>query len=485
MLVWFLAGMWGLVLCFEIVQKGLDTFWAILSIFFPPTYVLAPVYAGIKHGNWFPLLVIYGGGLGGLLLTGLGGIIEGALLNATPQLEAQRAEEYQKKEAVSSAPPKSNNKKPTSQQGSPVRQTEPEGKSETWALIVFIPIFFIGAYLIRSSTNSGSPLKQANQNQQKSYSPEQQSKSPKESIQPEPNKPNMEPAADLFTKEERYILIRDYDFDPIGLEEGEVTREQVFAFIRERNAKSTSGRASLQNRPDLSEEVLANILQREAKKTTNPTPPSSRQENSSQHVAPITPFPVPSDPEEPPQDSTKAHRVASEENHPAQNSFSQGKGYQIIVPTGWAPLLDSVIDQAKPSIEKVKFTGGIQASSDLEILMLPNILFGDIALDKSQINLFDTYPPMKFSIKSNSIETLVDKIRNLNYATKYYKRDEEIYIWKKKDTKNPVEDILGGVVFSRSQGEGVYFECHYGFNQFKPHVSICLQVIKSIRASLE
>ena len=46
--------------------------------------------------------------------------------------------------------------------------------------------------------------------------------------------------ADLFNAAERNILIQEHDFDPIGLQEGDVTREQVFKFLQNRKAKAAA-----------------------------------------------------------------------------------------------------------------------------------------------------------------------------------------------------------------------------------------------------
>ena len=70
---WVILGMWGFVLCLVIINHAAG-FWGIVVGFvvFPVTFLAAPWYAGITMGNWFPLLICYGGGIIGAILVGLG-----------------------------------------------------------------------------------------------------------------------------------------------------------------------------------------------------------------------------------------------------------------------------------------------------------------------------------------------------------------------------------------------------------------------------
>ncbi len=72
-LVWLVTGIWGYVLCLSIVAKAAG-FWGFMAafIFFPFTIAAAPLYSGIALGDWFPLALIYGGGVVGLVPIGIG-----------------------------------------------------------------------------------------------------------------------------------------------------------------------------------------------------------------------------------------------------------------------------------------------------------------------------------------------------------------------------------------------------------------------------
>lgn len=72
-LVWVVGGLWGFVLCLAIVEEVLGFFGVVLGfVFFPVLFIAAPWYALVAWGNAFPLVVCYGGGIGGPLLFGLG-----------------------------------------------------------------------------------------------------------------------------------------------------------------------------------------------------------------------------------------------------------------------------------------------------------------------------------------------------------------------------------------------------------------------------
>jgi len=74
MVVWFIAGIWGFFLCLGIISHAAG-FWGIVAGLFiaPLTFVAAPLYAGFEHGDWFPLILNYGGSVAGLVLMGIGG----------------------------------------------------------------------------------------------------------------------------------------------------------------------------------------------------------------------------------------------------------------------------------------------------------------------------------------------------------------------------------------------------------------------------
>ena len=77
-LIWIVCGFWGLYICFAIVQNVLGTVVAVMSIFLAPALLsLAPWYSGFALGDWFPLLLTYGGGIGGSFLFAIGSAIDG------------------------------------------------------------------------------------------------------------------------------------------------------------------------------------------------------------------------------------------------------------------------------------------------------------------------------------------------------------------------------------------------------------------------
>jgi hypothetical protein len=56
------AGFWGVVVGFTVL---------------PATFMAAPWYAGIAWGNWFPLLICYGGGIAATILVAIGSAMAG------------------------------------------------------------------------------------------------------------------------------------------------------------------------------------------------------------------------------------------------------------------------------------------------------------------------------------------------------------------------------------------------------------------------
>ena len=67
------AGLWGFFLCLAIISKAAG-FWGIvvaLSIG-PVTFVAAPLYAGFAWGDWFPLVLNYGGVIVAVILISIG-----------------------------------------------------------------------------------------------------------------------------------------------------------------------------------------------------------------------------------------------------------------------------------------------------------------------------------------------------------------------------------------------------------------------------
>jgi hypothetical protein len=74
----FVLGLWAFVLELTIVNTVVG-FWGVVVAFViaPVTSAAAPWYAGVAWGNWFPLVIGYGGPMAGVLLYGLGSLIAG------------------------------------------------------------------------------------------------------------------------------------------------------------------------------------------------------------------------------------------------------------------------------------------------------------------------------------------------------------------------------------------------------------------------
>ena len=75
---YFVFGIWGFILSLAIINHAVG-FWGSLIAFviFPVTLVFAPWYALIAYGTWYPLIVIYGGGIFATILAGIGFSIAG------------------------------------------------------------------------------------------------------------------------------------------------------------------------------------------------------------------------------------------------------------------------------------------------------------------------------------------------------------------------------------------------------------------------
>lgn len=75
---WIIFGIWGFLLDLAIVNQAAG-FWGVVVGFFllTMTFVAAPWYAGVAWGNWFPLLICYGGGIAATILVAGGSAITG------------------------------------------------------------------------------------------------------------------------------------------------------------------------------------------------------------------------------------------------------------------------------------------------------------------------------------------------------------------------------------------------------------------------
>jgi hypothetical protein len=74
-LVYVVTAFWGLIICFDIVKEILGGVLAFISlIFFPFVLTLAPWYALLVNHDFYPLIIIYGGGLLGWLCFSFGAV---------------------------------------------------------------------------------------------------------------------------------------------------------------------------------------------------------------------------------------------------------------------------------------------------------------------------------------------------------------------------------------------------------------------------
>lgn len=75
-LVWVVFAIWSFFVQLAIVHDVAGFWGMVLGFFlFPITFALAPFYAIIAWGDWYPFAVTYGGGIGGFVLVGLGSVI--------------------------------------------------------------------------------------------------------------------------------------------------------------------------------------------------------------------------------------------------------------------------------------------------------------------------------------------------------------------------------------------------------------------------
>lgn len=71
-------GLWGFIIELSIINY-IAGFWGVVIGFMilPATLIATPWYALIAWGNWFPLLIVYGGWIIGMALFGIGSAISG------------------------------------------------------------------------------------------------------------------------------------------------------------------------------------------------------------------------------------------------------------------------------------------------------------------------------------------------------------------------------------------------------------------------
>lgn len=77
-IIYFVAGLWGFFICLGIVVDELGFIGgAIAFLLAPVTLAFAPWYEALANSNWFPIMLVYGGGIGASILYGIGSAIDG------------------------------------------------------------------------------------------------------------------------------------------------------------------------------------------------------------------------------------------------------------------------------------------------------------------------------------------------------------------------------------------------------------------------
>jgi len=77
LIIYFVGGIWGLIICLGIVSEHLGTIGVIVGmLIFPAVLYLAPWYAGFADGNWFPVMLIYGTTIAYVILHTIGSLID-------------------------------------------------------------------------------------------------------------------------------------------------------------------------------------------------------------------------------------------------------------------------------------------------------------------------------------------------------------------------------------------------------------------------
>lgn len=76
--IYIVTSIWSLFITFGIVADHLGRIVAIIGlVIFPALLYLAPFYAGIAEGNWFPLALSFGGTIAAGALMTIGQKIDG------------------------------------------------------------------------------------------------------------------------------------------------------------------------------------------------------------------------------------------------------------------------------------------------------------------------------------------------------------------------------------------------------------------------
>lgn len=76
-IIYLVAGIWGMFISLGIVVDNVGFIGGMIAfILFPFTLAFAPLYAALADGNWFPLILIYGGGICATVLIAIGMFID-------------------------------------------------------------------------------------------------------------------------------------------------------------------------------------------------------------------------------------------------------------------------------------------------------------------------------------------------------------------------------------------------------------------------
>lgn len=77
-IIYLVGGLWGFFISLAIVTDNLGFVGGAISFFLAPfTLAFAPWYAAIADNNWFPVGLVYGGGIVAAVLHMIGSAIDG------------------------------------------------------------------------------------------------------------------------------------------------------------------------------------------------------------------------------------------------------------------------------------------------------------------------------------------------------------------------------------------------------------------------
>ena len=77
-IIYLVAGLWGFLISLGIVVDHLGFIGGVIAFFLAPaTLALAPWYEALANSNWFPVMLVYGGGIGASILYAIGSAMDG------------------------------------------------------------------------------------------------------------------------------------------------------------------------------------------------------------------------------------------------------------------------------------------------------------------------------------------------------------------------------------------------------------------------